>query len=244
MPIANATRARAYVQNADISADLMQIDMEPTTQVQDVTTFGTGVTGKSYAATLTAARLTADGFFSTDLANGIDARMAALLGTKVQIGLWPAGDAAGARGWADDDAVFVQYKPTAKVGSVVGVHAEWECSGGPEPVTSISPKATTAGAATATTTAVDNGAASTNGGAAYFRLFNGTSSGTAVTAYRLEHSADDSTYATLASSTLATTGAQRVAIAAGTTIERYVRLVITVASGKTATYNVALHRAA
>jgi hypothetical protein len=240
--VVNGTQARAYVQSADITTDLMSIEPQPESQVQDVTTFGANITGKAYAVTLQTARLVADGYYSSDLVAGIDAILAPLQGLAVAVGLWPAGDAAGSRGYADDDAIFTTYKAVSKVGSVVGVHMEWECNGGAALVSSVVPRTTTVGAATNTTAAVDNGAATTNGGSAFFRLFAGTGAA-ALTVFRVEHSPDNAAWTTLASSTLVTTGTQRVAIAAGTTIERYTRAVVTVAAGKTAVYNVALQRA-
>lgn len=242
MTTINALAARAYVQQYDVSTDLMSIEPDLSSDVQDVSTFGTA-TGTSYAVTLQNGHFAADGFDSTDLVAGIDAVLAPLQGLPVQMSLWPAGDAAGKRGYADDNALFTVYRVAAKVGSVVAVHLEWECNDGAALVTSVVPKTTTAGAATNTTAAVDNGVATTNGGAAFFRLFGGTSTGTAVSVFRVEHSPDNAAWATLASSTLATTGVQRVAIAAGTTIERYVRGVVTVPAGKQALYNVALNRA-
>jgi hypothetical protein len=243
MTTVNATAARAYVQSADITTDLMSIEPQPESQVQDVTTFGTNVTGKAYAVTLQTAKLVADGFYSTDLVAGIDAVLAPLQGLAVAVGLWPAGDAPGRYGYADDDAVFTTYKAVSKVGSVVGVHMEWECNGGAALVSSIVPKTVTVGGATNTTAAVDNGAATTNGGAAYFRLFNTSSASAVVTAFRLEHSPDNAAWASLAVSSLTAPGAQRVAIAAGSTIERYVRAVVVVPALKSAHYNVALMRA-
>jgi hypothetical protein len=244
MATVNATAARAYVHLYDITTDLMSIEPAPESQVQDVTTFGTGVTGKAYAVTLQTARLVADGFYAADIVNGIDARLAPLQGLPIGVDLWPAGDAAGLRGYADDDAIFTTYKAISKVGSVVGLHLEWECNGGAALVTSIVPKSITSNTATNTTTAVDNGAASTNGGSAYFRLFSTSSVvSPVVTAFRLEHSPDNAAWASLAASTLLVPGVQRVAIAAGTTIERYVRGVLTAAAAKTAHYNVALMRA-
>jgi hypothetical protein len=90
---------------------------------------------------------------------------------------------------------------------------------------------------------VDNGAATTNGGAAYFRLFSTSSASAVVTAFRLEHSPDNAAWTALAASTLTAPGAQRVVIAADSTIERYVRAVASVPAGKSAHYNVALMRA-
>jgi hypothetical protein len=72
-------------------------------------------------------------------------------------------------------------------------------------------------------TAHDNGSSTSNGAAGYAQLFSLTS-GTVV--WIIEHSTDNVTYSTLLSftSAAALTG-ERVATAAGVTVNRYTRLV-------------------
>jgi hypothetical protein len=140
MGTVNALNARAFVNSFDITTDLMSIEPDLTSDVQDVTTFGAGQTGRAYAVTLQVGRFAADGFMNADSTGGIDARLAPLQGLPVQMSLWPAGDAAGRRGYADDDALFTVYRVAAKVGSVVAIHAEWECNDGAAAVTSIAPR--------------------------------------------------------------------------------------------------------
>jgi hypothetical protein len=239
--VVNSTQARAYVHLYDVSTDLMSIEPSPESQVQDVTTFGTTITGKSYAVTLQTARMVADGFYAADIATGIDARLAPLQGLRVAIGLWPAGDAAGLRGYADDDAVFVTYKAISKVGSVVGLHMEWECNGGADLVVSLEARQAVVGTGSpqAFNPAVDNGAATTNGGYAYFRVFAADAT-PGITGFRVAHSPDNSSYATLATSTLVGVGAERIAVAG--TVERYLRRTITLTAGKSVTVQTAFCR--
>jgi len=72
-------------------------------------------------------------------------------------------------------------------------------------------------------TAVDNGAATSNGGVAHLHVtaFSGLTSNSVV----LEHSTDNISFATLGTFTLyTTTTSERLVIAAGTTVNRYVRV--------------------
>lgn len=73
-------------------------------------------------------------------------------------------------------------------------------------------------------TSVDNGASTANGGVGHLHVtaFSGFTSN----AIRIEHSTDNSVWATLGSFTTATgTTSQRLTIASGTTVNRYLRVV-------------------
>ena len=81
--------------------------------------------------------------------------------------------------------------------------------------------------ATGNGTSVDDGASSANGGVAHLHVtaFSGLTSNT----IKIEHSANNSTWATLGTFTAVTgTTSQRLTIAAGTTVNRYLRVVDTV----------------
>jgi hypothetical protein len=72
-------------------------------------------------------------------------------------------------------------------------------------------------------TAVDNGASTANGGAAHLHVtaFSGLSSNSVI----VEHSTDNVSFATLGTFTLVSgTTSERLTIAAGTTVNRYVRV--------------------
>jgi hypothetical protein len=86
---------------------------------------------------------------------------------------------------------------------------------------------------TATTTNgtnVDNTAPSTNGGVAHLHVTANTRNG--ATTFKVQHSTDNSTWVdlvTFTSVTAATTGAQRVEVASGTTVQRHLRAQATTA---------------
>ena len=72
-------------------------------------------------------------------------------------------------------------------------------------------------------TAVDNGASTANGGIAHLHItaFSGLTSNSVI----VEHSTDNISFATLGTFTLATgLTSERLVIAAGTTVNRYVRV--------------------
>lgn len=88
--------------------------------------------------------------------------------------------------------------------------------------------AETTGAATTNYTAVDGAAASTDGGVAHLHVtaFSGFTSAT----YKVQHSTDNVTFADLVTFTAATGATkERVVVAAGTTVNRYVRASVTIA---------------
>lgn len=90
-------------------------------------------------------------------------------------------------------------------------------------------------------TSVDNTASTANGGVAHLHVtaFSGLTSN----AVRVEHSANDSTWATLATFTTATgVTSQRLEVAAGTTVNRYLRVVDDVTGTGSCTRVVAFSR--
>lgn len=85
---------------------------------------------------------------------------------------------------------------------------------------------------TATNASVDNAVISTNGGVAHLHVTTNTRNG-AITV-KVQHSANNSTWVdltTFTATTSATTTAERVEIAAGTTINRYVRANVSAFAG-------------
>lgn len=240
MPVVNATAARVYVNGHDISGDLNSIEPSPNQQVQDVTTFGSGVTGRAYVATLRDDAFAHSGFYSDDMVAGVEAILGPLKGSTAVVLLWPAGDTAGRRGWGGDAAVLDTGGPVSAVGSVVTVQHGYKVSGGADLLVSLEAKQQITGTGSAqVTTSVDNGAGSANGGYAYFQVFAADAT-PGIANFKLEHSADDSSWATLATGTLTGQGAERIAIVG--TINRYVRRTITATSGKHVTLQTAVSR--
>ena len=85
--------------------------------------------------------------------------------------------------------------------------------------------------------AIDNGASTTSGGGAFIIVTS--VSGTSPTAdVKIQHSADNSTYADLITFTQATSATSEIkTIANGTTINRYIRVHNTIGGSSTPTVN-------
>ena len=102
----------------------------------------------------------------------------------------------------------------------------------------------TSATTTSTGTSVDNGASSANGGVAHLHVLSNDRSATVVA--KVQHSADNSTWADLV--TFATIGigaetSERVVVASGTTVNRYLRALVTPGAGTgTITFAIAFSR--
>ena len=160
--------------------------------------------------------------------------------TLLPVTVGPAGLAAGSPVWLAE-AYQMAYKPSASVDGTVDLGLDFEVTGVALFGQSITDLA--AVTATAASAAVDGGAASSNGGIAHLHV---TALDTPTTLdVIIEHSVNGSTsWATLATFTQITTatGTERVVVAAGTTVRRYLRASFTVA-GTSYTCAVAFARA-
>lgn len=124
---------------------------------------------------------------------------------------------------------FTVSSPTDGIVSASGTV---QCDGGIDFGIVLDPE--TGITANGTTTAVDNGAATSNGGVAHLHVtgFTGLTSDTIL----VEHSTDNSTFTTLGTFTVVSgTTSQRLVIAAATTVNRYVRVKDTVVGTGTCT---------
>ncbi len=175
-------------------------------------------TAGSYWATLTANQAAGTLLPVTVAPEGFSAASAAWLAEAYQLTMSPTSSAAG----AVDMGVAYQVTGAALFGQSLATHA--------------------AVTATGNGSAVDNGAASSDGGIAHLHVtaLGGTSTPTCDVT--IEHSVNGSTlWATLATFTQVTTtvASQRVVVAAGTTVRRYLRVAYTVA-GTNPTYTLAV----
>jgi hypothetical protein len=97
---------------------------------------------------------------------------------------------------------------------------------------------------TSTGASVDNAASSTNGGVAHLHVTANTRSATTVA--KVQHSSDNSTWADLVTFTTVAIGTkthQRSVVATGTTVNRYLRALVTPAAGTgSITFSVAFSR--
>jgi len=159
--------------------------------------------------------------------------------TLLPITVAPAGLSAGSPAWLAE-AYQMAYKPTQGVGDGVDLGIDFATTG----VALFGQSITDLAAVTTTSnsSAVDGGAATANGGIAHLHV---TALSTPTTLdVDIEHSVDGSTsWAVLGSFTqvTTTTATERIVIASGTTVRRYLRAAFTV-SGTSYTCSVAFAR--
>jgi hypothetical protein len=134
------------------------------------------------------------------------------------------------------------YEISSPLTEVVSVSAEAIANGGLDYGVWLGCKS--AVSTTSTGSAVDNAASSLNGGVAHLHITANTRSATTVA--KVQHSSDNSTFADLVTFTtvaLEAKTSQRVEVAAGTTVNRYVRALVTPAIGTgSITFTVAFSR--
>ena len=126
------------------------------------------------------------------------------------------------------EADNTSYEVSSPIGDIVQASAEFQSSESVEHGVILS--AGTAVSATGNGTGVDHGAATTNGGAGFLSVPTNTRNGNITV--KIQHSADNSTYADLVTFTVVSstsTTSERIEVAAGTTVNRYLRVNYTVA---------------
>ena len=140
--------------------------------------------------------------------------------TPQVVTLAPSGTTRGAETW-QVQSNELNFNTSAAVGDVVGVTAAFQSDGLVDPGVVLDPE--TAITIDTNGTSVDNTAATSNGGVAHLHVtaYSGLTSNSVI----IEHSTNNSVWTTLATFTLVTgTGSERLVIAPGTTVNRYLRI--------------------
>lgn len=213
----NATNMSSYLKEASTNN---------TVETADVTAFGT--TGaKSYIVGLKDGAVSLSGMFDGGVAASDEIFQQALGASEGVVSVFSDGDAIGKRGLTAG-IHETSYNLTSPVGDVVSATAELQATGGID--ASVSLHAVGAETSTGNATSHDGTASSANGGVATLHVTANTRNGS--TTIKIQHSADNSTWADLVTfSTVATTitTQERVAVASGTTVNRYLRATHTLA---------------
>lgn len=160
-------------------------------------------------------------------------------GTLLPVTVAPGGFAAGNAAWLAE-AYQLNLTPTSSASGGVDMGIDYQVTGAAGVGQALVSHA--AVTATGNGSAVDNGAASSNGGIAHLHATAVGGTSTPTCDVTIEHSVNGSTgWATLATFTQLTTSvaSQRVVVAAGTTVRRYLRVAYTVA-GTNPTYTIAV----
>ena len=219
MSFGSGASAKVYVSGYDLTAYFASLGFTNAQGAYDVTTFG--ATGKAFIPGLTDGQITADGFFDGG-ADLVDQVLSAAIGAASD-GQWLvflAGAAIGARG-RGCASVESNYQVSNPVDGAVTVSAAVQSDGGLDGVVSLH----ALGAETTSpvnSASVNNAAGSTNGGVAFIQAtaFTGTS-----VVIKIQHSTDDAVWADLVTFTAidAARDYERVLVAAGTTVNQYLR---------------------
>jgi hypothetical protein len=167
--------------------------------------------------------------FESTESTGTDQYFATALGsaTKIKLIVAPEGNSNGAGAImlvADDTS----YEVSSAIADIVQASAEFQSTDAVEHGKILSSGSTVS--ATGNGTGVDNGASTANGGAGFLSVPVNTRNGNITV--KIQHSADNSTFADLVTFTVVSSTSktsERVEVASGTTVNRYLRVNYTVA---------------
>ena len=242
MAFVHGKSACVIVDAYDLSAYFNDVSWSQEVSADETTGFGSS--DKTYIVGLGDGKISASGLFDGTATVGSDARMDAALGASTDSLLLtgPSGNSLGAR-VKIAAGVATNYEVSEKVTDVVETKAEFQADGGIDSGIILAAARSVATATTTNETSQDNAASTANGGVAHLHVTaNATSSTTIV---KVQHSSNNSTWVDLVTfTTVATTvlTSERVAVAAGTTVNRYIRATSTTAGTGAVVYTVAFAR--
>lgn len=221
MAFKHGKNTKIFINNNDYSAYFNNADTTRTADVAESTTFGKS--SKTYISGNKDGTVSLGGFFDATA----DSTLQALVGGADFVFVMGIDGVD-----ATDNCVFgnsniTSYGVSSPVGDIVATSIDVQADSG---LYSGSVLENANYTATASGTARDNGASTGNGGGAFI-LVTSASGTTPTLDAKITHSADDVTYADLVTFTQFTTsaGAEFKSIAKGTTINRYLKVEITIA---------------
>jgi hypothetical protein len=216
-----------FINEFDFSTYFNDVSSSSSVETAETSAFGTDA--KSYISGLLDGTISLGGMFESTTSVGTDEFFNAQLGgvTNQVVIVTPQGHVNGRRAVAMQ-ADNTSYEISGAIGDLVMASAEFQSNKGVDSGVVLS----SGGEVTSTGngTSVDNTLASTNGGVAFLSVPVNTRNGTI--AVKVQHSADNSTFADLTTFTTVTSAQKtfgRVEVATGTTVNRYLRVNYTVA---------------
>jgi hypothetical protein len=216
-----------FLDQYDFSTYFNNVSASTTIDTAETSAFGTSA--KSYVVGHRDGTVSLSGMFEATESVGTDQFFATALGsaTKIKLIVAPEGNSVGAGAIvlvADDTS----YEVSSAIADIVQASAEFQSTDAVEHGKILS--SGSAISATGNGTGVDNALATTNGGAGFLSVPVNTRNGNITV--KIQHSADDSTFADLVTFTVVSSTAktsERVEVASGTTVNRYLRVNYTVA---------------
>ena len=210
---------KVFVNNTDFSSYFNNVDTTRSADVAESTTFGNSA--KTYISGNKDGTLSIAGFFDATA----DATLQPLLGGADMI------ISVGIDGLdATDSCVFgkgniTNYGVSSPVGDIVATSIDMQADSGLYNGTVLENRTVTT---TTTGTARDNTLSTANGGAG-FLIVSASSGGSPTLDAKIQHSADNTTYADLVTFTQATgTTSEVKLVSEGTTVNRYLKAILTV----------------
>ena len=204
-------------------------DVTASTSVDTAETSAFGTSAKTYVVGHRDGTVSLSGMFESTESTGTDQYFATALGSATKIKLIVAlegnSNGAGAIMLVADDT---SYEVSSAIADIVQASAEFQSTDAVEHGRILS--SGSAVSATGNGTGVDNGASTANGGAGFLSVPVNTRNGNITV--KIQHSADNSTFADLVTFTVVSSTAktsERVEVASGTTVNRYLRVNYTVA---------------
>jgi len=218
----------SYFNEASVSQDV---------ETAEVTAFGNSA--KAYITGLKDGTISLSGMFDGQQ-NAVDDVLSSAVGSEASAPVTIAPDGATyGKVSISGAALETSYEISSPVGDVVSASLEVQVSGGVDRGVLLS--ALNAVTTTGTGTSVDNSASSSNGGVAYLHVT--ANAHNAGSTFKVQHSADNTTFVDLVSFTTVatnTTGGERIAVSG--TVNRYVRASHTLAGTGSVTYSIAFSR--
>ena len=216
-----------FLDEYDFSTYFNSVSASTSIDTAETSAFGTSA--KSYVVGHRDGTVSLSGMFEATESVGTDQYFANALGsaTKIKVIVAPEGHSNGAEAillQADDTS----YEVSSAIADIVQASAEFQSTDAVEHGKILSSGSTVT--ATGNGTGVDNTTSSTNGGAGFLSVPVNTRNGNITV--KIQHSADNSTFADLITFTVVsstTKTSERVEVASGTTVNRYLRVNYTVA---------------
>ena len=220
----------------NLSTYFNEVSVARSVETAETTTFGKSA--KTYITGLQDATLSLNGLFDGAV-DATDEELTNVLGsnTGMVITVAPSGTLVIGDRTLSLTGKLTSYEISAPVGDVVSASSEFQADEGVG--AGVSLHALSAETATALSASVDNAASTTNGGFGTLHVTANTNNNSGV--FKVQHSSDNSTWADLVTfSTVATTvkTSERVTVASGTTVNRYIRSTFTTAGTGSTTYHI------
>lgn len=208
----------------DFSGWFREVTSSAEVETAETTAFSTATKpAKSYIAGFADGTFSLSGMFDGSV-DAVDEEFQLRLGQAddTLFTIAPAGTTVGNRVFMAQ-ALPTSYEITSPVSDIVGISLEAQVDGGLRGGVSLHPH-TTARTSTADGTSVDQLASSTSGAVAQLHVLSVAGTGSPTLTVDVQHSSDNVSFVDLLNFTAATTvTSQRLTVAQGTTINRYVR---------------------